>query len=160
MKRIFLLLVVVAVVVALAFMALPEDPGQTPVIAVPAPVAEQSADDADLAADKLLQEAERDARLERMKEVFARLERERRDLRIRLDEVAFYVGEASLSAEQAGQIREDMNTANRLLINPPLLGAFRDADAIQRELDQVVRNHDRLREILAAVKPEAEAAAD
>lgn len=159
MKRIFLLLIVVAVVVALAFMALPEDPGQTPPIAVPAPVSGQS-EDADVAVDKLLQEAERDARLERMKEVFARLERERRDLRIRLDEVTFYVGEASLSADEAEQIREDMNKANRLLINPPLLGAFRDAEAIQRELDKVLRNHDRLREILASVKPEDEAAAN
>ncbi|MEX2516559.1 MAG: hypothetical protein WD572_06560 [Gammaproteobacteria bacterium] len=159
MKRIFLLIVVVAVVVALAFMALPEDPGQNPPVAVPAPVSDQS-EDADLAADKLLQEAERDARLERMKEVFARLERERRDLRIRLDEVAFYVGEASLSADEAEQIREDMNKANRLLINPPLLGAFRDAEAIQRELDQVLRNHDRLREILAMVKPDDDSVAD
>lgn len=146
MKRFLLLLVIVVVAVVLAFMSLPEDPGR---METPAPIPETpiTADKDKTTEQQSAVETERDARLAAMKELYADLERERRNLRQRLNKVRYYLAEADLADTRAEKVQEELDSANRLLINPPLLGAFRGVDGIQQELDRIARINERLDEI-------------
>lgn len=146
MKRFMLLLVIVVVAVVLAFMSLPEDPGR---METPAPIPETpiTADKDKTTEQQSAVETERDARLAAMKELYADLERERRNLRQRLNKVRYYLAEADLADTRAEKVQEELDSANRLLINPPLLGAFRGVDGIQQELDRIARINERLDEI-------------
>lgn len=137
MKRIILLLVIVAVAVMLAFMSLPDDPGrlESPATAVKElPTDEASAE---REAEQAALEAARDERLKAMKVEYAKLERARRDLRIRLQEVSYYLGESDLPAEQGRRMRNEIGVANQVLVNPPLLGAFNGVADIERELQRI-----------------------
>lgn len=148
MKRFLLLLVIVVVAVALAFISLPEDPGR---METPAPIPETpitaDKDEDETTEQQSAVETERDARLAAMKELYADLERERRNLRQRLNKVRYYLAEADLADTRAEKVQEELDSANRLLINPPLLGAFRGVDGIQQELDRIARINERLDEI-------------
>lgn len=146
MKRFLLLLVIVVVAVVLAFISLPEDPGR---METPAPIPEtpHTADKDEATEQQSAVETERDARLAAMKELYADLERERRNLRQRLNKVRYYLAEADLADSRAEKVQEELDSANRLLINPPLLGAFRGVDGIQQELDRIARINKRLDEI-------------
>lgn len=148
MKRFLLLLVIVVVAVVLAFMSLPEDPGR---METPAPIPETpntaDKDEDETTEQQSAVETERDARLAAMKELYADLERERRNLRQRLNKVRYYLAEADLADTRAEKVQEELDSANRLLINPPLLGAFRGVDGIQQELDRIARINERLDEI-------------
>ncbi len=148
MKRFLLLLVIVVVAVALAFISLPEDPGR---MEKPAPIPETpitaDKDEDETTEQQSAVETERDARLAAMKELYADLERERRNLRQRLNKVRYYLAEAKLPDTRAEKVQEELDSANRLLINPPLLGAFRGVDGIQQELDRIARINERLDEI-------------
>lgn len=146
MKRFLLLLVIVVVAVVLAFMSLPEDPGR---METPAPIPETpiTADKDKTTEQQSAVETERDARLAAMKELYDDLERERRNLRQRLNKVRYYLAEADLADTRAEKVQEELDSANRLLINPPLLGAFRGVDGIQQELDRIARINERLDEI-------------
>ncbi len=150
MKKIILLLLVVVVAVLLAFMSLPEDPGRQPADTPAAGQAdkqagkkEQQAAGGDAAETETVKTME-DARLEAMKAEYAKLERARRDLRQRLHDVTYYLREAELPQEKASEIRDELNSANRLLINPPLLGAFSGIDDIRNELQRYERTNQQL----------------
>lgn len=148
MKRFLLLLVIVVVAVVLAFMSLPEDPGR---METPAPIPETpitaDKDEEETTEQQSAVETERDARLAAMKELYADLERERRNLRQRLNKVRYYLAGAELADTRVEKVQEELDSANRLLINPPLLGAFRGVDGIQQELDRIARINERLDEI-------------
>ncbi len=146
MKRIILLLVIVGVAVVLAFMSLPEDPGQldrrdTVVKQLPTDeaIAEREAEQAAV-------ESARDERLQAMQVEYKKLERARRDLRTRLQEVAYYLSEADLPEEEGRRMRHEIGVANQVLINPPLLGAFNGVADIERELKRIDRINQQLDE--------------
>lgn len=150
MKQLILLVVIVVVAVGLAFMSLPQDPGR---VEAPAPIPEQPAEGEDDGGDirQSAIEMERDARLEAMKARYAELEKERRNLRQRLNKVGYYLAETELSKAEARTLQDELDAANRILINPPLLGAFRSVEDIQQERDRIARINDRLDEIEAVV---------
>jgi hypothetical protein len=151
MKHIALLLLLIAVVVGLAFLALPDDPGDSEAVMTLEPVVEDAAL-AERRARVEAVEAERAARLEAMRAEYTELERERRRLRIRLRDVSYYLGYAELEPEQRSEILDDLGNANRLLINPPLLGAFRGVEGIREELARIERINVRLDEIEETIK--------
>jgi hypothetical protein len=151
MKRVALLLLLIAVVVGLAFLSLPDDPGETETLIMLEPIEEDAAH-AERRARVEAVEAERAARLEAMRAEYTELERERRRLRMRLRDVSYYLGYAELEPDQKNEILDDLGKANRLLINPPLLGAFRGVEGIQEELARIGRTNARLDEIEEIIK--------
>ena len=144
MKRLLLLLAIVVVAVVIAFMSLPEDPGTMRVQQQTAQESEESKAEAKRDALQAKIETERDKRLAAMQKEYDKLERERRDLRLRLQEISYYMGEADLSAGQRQTMQEAIGDANRLLINPPLLGAFRGPEGITQERNKIARANDKL----------------
>jgi len=144
MKRLLLLLAVVLVAVGIAFLSLPEDPGTMRVQQETTQEPEKSKAEAERDALQAKIEAERDKRLAAMQKVYDKLERERRDLRLRLQEISYHMGQADLSAEQRQTIKDEISTAHRLLINPPLLGAFRGPAEITQEREKIARTNDKL----------------
>lgn len=156
MKRLFLLLVIIVVAVVLAFMSLPEDPGRVAEQPAPAQAPQQqkrpSAEDQQEAEQAAI-EAERDKRLEAMKVEYARLEKARRNLRQRLQAITYYMGQAEgIPTDETQSIRDEIGAANRLLINPPLLGAFRSVDGIRQELEKINRINKQLDEYQAIIR--------
>lgn len=151
MKRLVLLLIVVVVAVALAFLSLPEDPGRETQI-TPIEQPEETVDEAELEALQAIIETERDKRLEAMKVEYAKLERKRRDLRRRLEEITYYLHRAEVPDTELEDMREEIGAANRLLINPPLLGAFRGPDDIVRELEKIDRINRKLDEFEQTIR--------
>lgn len=152
MKRLALLLLVIVVAVVLAFMSLPEDPGQ---VTKPdtAKTAQKSEAEAKETAEKAAVEAERDKRLEAMKAEYAKLEKARRNLRQRLQAVSYYLGQAeTLPKDRAQSMRDEIGTAHRILINPPLLGAFSGVDDIKQELAKIERINQQLDEFEAVIR--------
>lgn len=146
MKRLLLLLAIVVVAVGIAFMSLPEDPGSMRSQPQTTKESEQSQAEAERDALQAKIEAERDKRLAAMQKEYDKLERERRDLRLRLEEISYYMGQADLSAEQRQTMQDEISNANRLLINPPLLGAFRGPEGITKERNKIARANDKLDE--------------
>ncbi|MDZ7737421.1 MAG: hypothetical protein U5P41_16055 [Gammaproteobacteria bacterium] len=108
--------------------------------------AEEAGDEAELKALQAIVETERDKRLEAMKVEYEKLERARRDLRRRLEEITDYLRRAEVPDTDHEDMREEIGAANRLLINPPLLGAFRGPDDIVRELEKINRINRKLDE--------------
>ncbi|MCS3902485.1 uncharacterized protein YxeA [Methylohalomonas lacus] len=148
MKKIILLLAIVVIAVLLAFMSLPEDPGRQSTVS-PEQAGKQAEEDAQASADnnggeQTTVKTMEDARLEALKAEYAKLERARRNLRQRLQNVAYYLREAELPEAEGGDIRDDLNSANRLLINPPLLGAFNGIDGVRDELKRLERTNQQL----------------
>lgn len=152
MKRIILLLAIVVVAVALAFLTLPEDPGQQSRITPQVKHPTQSEAELQRELEQAAVEAERDRRLAAMKVKYEKLERERRNLRQRLEEVAYYTARADLTDEQKQRIRDEINSANRLLVNPPMLGAFRGVEGIESELDRIDNINKQLDEFRALIE--------
>jgi len=146
MKRLLLLLILVVAAVVLAFMSLPEDPDRREMDIAPIEETGQDEEAARLEALQAEIEVERDRRLEEMKVEYARLERKRRDLRNRLEVFTYYLGQADVPGEKLGEIQEEIGAANRLLVNPPLLGAFRGPDDIVEESGKIDRIHRKLDE--------------
>ncbi len=152
MKRLVLLLAIVVIAVVIAFMGLPEDPGGMPTQPQTVEQPEKSEAEAEREARQAEIEAERDKRLKAMKKDYAKLERERRDLRIRLKEISYYMSQTELPDDQIETMRDEINDANRLLVNPPLLGAFRGPDDLSRELDKVARAHQQMDEFETIIR--------
>lgn len=144
MKRLLLLLALVVVAVGIAFLSLPEDPGTMRAQQETTKEPEKSKAEAERDALQAKIEAERDKRIAAMEKEYDKLERERRDLRQRLREISYHMGQADLSAEQRQTMQEDIGDANRLLINPPLLGAFRGPADITQERNKIARANDKL----------------
>jgi len=151
MIRILMLLASVVVVVALAFLTLPEDPGRmddTETVSSELEIDRQAAVEEE---DPVDPELER--RLQAMKEVYAKLERERRDLRTRLRDVSYYLNRAEdLPLGQRREMRDDIASAGRRLINPPQLGAFSGVEDIRAELKRIVDINARLDDMEARLR--------
>lgn len=152
MKRLVLLLAVVVVAVVLAFLSLPEDPGRKPVQAEQSRQPAKSEAEAEREALKKQIEAERDKRLAAMKVEYKKLEKARRNLQQRLQEISYYLARTEVPEEQASSMREEIGAANRLLINPPLLGAFRGPDDIVQELEKIERVNRKLDEYETVIR--------
>ena len=152
MKRLVLLLAIVVIAVVLAFMSLPEDPGK--IMKQPAESEQTAQSEAEAEREALQKkiEAERDKRLAAMKVEYKKLEKARRNLQQRLQEITYYLGQADVPEEQASDMREEIGAANRLLINPPLLGAFRGPDGIVRELEKIERVNQKLDEFEVVIR--------
>lgn len=146
MKNIALLLILIAVVVGVAFLLLPDDPGEMPPLMTLEPI-EDDETRAEQRARVEAVEAERSARLEAMKVEYAELERDRRRLRMRLRDVSYYLARAELEPGERSEILEDLGKANRLLLSPRLLGAFNGVEGIQEERARISRTNVRLDEI-------------
>lgn len=144
MKRLLILLAIVVVAVGIAFLSLPEDPGTMSAQQATTQESEKSKAEAKRDALQAKIESERDKRLAAMQKEYDKLERERRDLRLRLQEISYHMGQADLSAEQRQTMQDEIGDANRLLINPPLLGAFRGPADITQERDKIARANDKL----------------
>ena len=152
MKRLVLLLAVVIVAVVLAFLSLPEDPGKMTAQTDKPQQPAQSEAEAEREAMQKKIEAERDKRLAAMKVEYKKLEKARRDLQQRLQEITYYLARAEVPEEQASNMREEIGTANRLLINPPLLGAFRGPGDIIQELERIQRINRKLDEFETIIR--------
>lgn len=146
MKNIALLLILIVAVVGVAFLLLPEDPGELEPLMVLEPIEEDEAQ-AEQRARVEHVEAERSARIEAMKVEYTELERDRRRLRMRLRDVSYYLARAELESKQRNEILEDLGKANRLLLSPRLLGAFNGVEGIQEERARISRTNTRLDEI-------------
>ncbi|MGI9228893.1 MAG: hypothetical protein ACR2P9_03440 [Gammaproteobacteria bacterium] len=96
------------------------------------------------------------ARTAAMRQQYAALEQARTELRRRLAGLKAQTWNLRLPPDQARQITTDMRQAHALLRNPPLLGAFADADGIKREQDKVTNSITTMQQIqqrLTDLKP-------
>jgi phosphoenolpyruvate-protein kinase (PTS system EI component) len=82
-----------------------------------------------------------------MESTFAGLDAARRELRQQLEQLKVAVWGREFPARQASAISHDMMLAERLLTNPPMLGAFHDTAAIARERERVAAALARLADI-------------
>lgn len=151
MKRIILLLVGVVIAVVLAFMSLPEDPGDKP------PPVTTGTSPADTTAgeqttEQSAVEAAREKRLAAMKTEYAKLERAREDLRLRLQNIIYYLSKAELPDEQGGRMQDEILGFNRILVNPRLLGAFYGAEDILQERLRIENINQQLDEYEAVIR--------
>jgi len=78
---------------------------------------------------------------------YTELEASRKSLQRQLSDLKSYLWGRELPAEQARNIGKDMMSAQYLLRNPPLLGAFEDAAGVYAEKDRVQAAAVRLQEI-------------
>jgi hypothetical protein len=140
MGKIAILLFAVVLVVAVVFLTLPSAPLSGLEIATPPPATANSEENAGKAAAAT--DAE-EARYQALKSEYAKLEKARRNLAIRLRHVDYIIRQAQLPPEQLQSIRADLQNAGRMLHNPPLLGAFNGTDDVHRELERIARMNDR-----------------
>lgn len=80
---------------------------------------------------------EEDLRRAAMQETFEKLEKARRDLDGKLSRLKALLWGLEFPAEKSEAIKEQMQTGYALLKNKKLLGAYRNLDQIQEELDQL-----------------------
>lgn len=140
MGKITILLFAVVLVVTVVFLTLPSVPFSDLEMATPPPATangEENAEKATAATDA------EEARYQALKSEYAKLEKARRNLAIRLRHVDYIVRKAQLPPEQLRSIRADLQSAGRMLHNPPLLGAFNGIDDVRRELERIARMNDR-----------------
>jgi predicted component of type VI protein secretion system len=119
----------------------PASPGQAPVesgVSIPQPVPASQNDNA--AAAEAARRSETAA-------AYAGLEASRKTLQKELSDLKSALWGRELPADQARNISRDMMSAQYLLRNPPLLGAFSDAAGVQAEKDRVDAAQVRLQEI-------------
>jgi hypothetical protein len=95
-----------------------------------------------------------DPRREAMRAAYAELENERRDLSRQIGSLQVRLWGLELPAEQAREIQQDMMTAQHLVKDPPMLGAFRDLAGIERERERVRASIARLRQIEDGLPPD------
>lgn len=112
---------------------------------VPAPVA-GDAEDTQLA-------AEAEERRLLMQTAYADLERDRLMLNQQLGALNTRLWGMRLPSATAKTVQNEMMTAKKLLTNPPMLGAFADTAAIERERERVQVARERLIETEARLFP-------
>ena len=97
--------------------------------------------------------AREEKRLAALRAEYAELERARGALRQQLGKLKARLWKARLPAAQAKALTRQMRAGHALLKNPPLLGAFRNAEAVRRETAKVNSVAGKLRELEAAALP-------
>ena len=86
-------------------------------------------------------------RLKKMQAMYSQLEASRKRLKSRLGRLKATAWKQKLPAEQNDKINNDLGRVYFLLKNPPLLGAFRDVEDIEKELDKIEGAHQSMDEI-------------
>ena len=133
----------------------PEEPGEpkknapAPALApspAPAPAPARPATSAEALARE-------EKRLAALQAEYAELEQARGALRRQLGKLKARLWKARLPAAQARALTKQMRAGHALLKAPPLLGAFRDVEAMRRETAKVNSVAGKLRELEAAILP-------
>lgn len=155
-KFIFFLLVSAALAAGLFWLNFtPEEPGEpkknapAPALApspAPAPAPARPATSAEALARE-------EKRLAALQAEYAELEQARGALRQQLGKLKARLWKARLPAAQARALTKQMRAGHALLKNPPLLGAFRNVEAMRRETAKVNSVAGKLRELEAAALP-------
>lgn len=97
--------------------------------------------------------AREEKRLAALRAEYAELERARGALRQQLGKLKARLWKARLPAAQAKALTRQMRAGHALLKDPPLLGAFRNAEAVRRETAKVNSVAGKLRDLEAAALP-------
>lgn len=97
--------------------------------------------------------AREEKRLAALRAEYAELEQARAALRQQLGRLKARLWKARLPAAQARALTKQMRAGHALLKNPPLLGAFRNVEAMRRETAKVNSVAGKLRELEAAALP-------
>lgn len=98
-------------------------------------------------------QAREEKRLAALRAEYAELEQARAALRRQLGKLKARLWQARLPAAQAQALTRQMRAGHALLKNPPLLGAFRNVEAMRRETAKVNSAAGKLRELEAAILP-------
>ncbi len=130
--------------------AAPSPPPSSPAAAAPAVAAAAPA-----AADPVRLAEER--RVAAMRAEYARLESARDEVRLRLGRIKARLWKLRLPAAQARAMETQLRQGHALLHNPPMLGAFYDADDIRREITRVTAVGAELEQLEAAVEEQLDA---
>lgn len=149
---VFFLLLVAALATGLFWLNFtPEEPGEPKKNApAPAPALAPSPARAAPSAEALARE---EKRLAALRAEYAELEQARGALRQQLGKLKARLWKARLPAAQARALTKQMRAGHALLKNPPLLGAFRNVEAVRRETAKVNSVAGKLRELEAAALP-------
>jgi hypothetical protein len=139
------LIVAAGVVLYLALVPRSAEHDAVPEVPAPAPAPADGAADAP---------AGPDARFNALRAAYAELENDRRDLSRQIGSLQVRLWGRELPAEKAHEIQQDMMTAQHLVKDPPMLGAFRDVAGIERERQRVRASITRLREIEEQLPPD------
>lgn len=97
--------------------------------------------------------AREEKRLAALRAEYAELEQARAALRQQLGRLKARLWKARLPAAQARALTKQMRAGHALLKNPPLLGAFRNVEAMRRETAKVNSVAGKLRDLEAAALP-------
>ena len=149
-KFIFFLLLIATLATGLLWLNFtPEEPGE-PKKNAPTPALAPSPARPATSAETLAWE---ERRLAALQAEYAELERARTALRQQLGKLKARLWKARLPAAQARALTKQMRAGHDLLKDPPLLGAFRDVEAMRRETAKVNSLAGKLRELEAAALP-------
>lgn len=149
--HLFLLLVVVLAAGLFWLNFAPEEPGKAKKNALaPAPAPAVAPPRPAPSAEALARE---EKRLAALRAEYAELEQARAALRRQLGKLKARLWRARLPAAQAQALTRQMRAGHALLKNPPLLGAFRNVEAMRRETAKVNSAAGKLRELEAAILP-------
>ena len=83
-------------------------------------------------------------RIAAMRAEYARLEQARDTVRLQLGRLKARTWKLQVAPDQARTIQDQMRQGYAMLKNPPMLGAFSNADEIRRELAKVTRIAEKL----------------
>ena len=143
---IFFLLLVAALAGGLFWLNFtPEEPGE-PKKNAPATAPARAAPSAEALARE-------EKRLAALRAEYAELEQARGALGRQLGKLKARLWKARLPAAQARALTKQMRAGHALLKDPPLLGAFRNVEAVRRETAKVNSVAGKLRELEAAALP-------
>lgn len=92
-------------------------------------------------------EVDEETRYRLMKEEFARLEQDRRELKRRLGKLKYYLRDIELGAEQAKGVNESMRNGYKLLHTRKMLGAFYSLAEISEERARISYTNANLDEV-------------
>lgn len=143
---IFFLLLVAALAGGLFWLNFaPEEPGE-PKKNAPATAPARAAPSAEALARE-------EKRLAALRAEYAELEQARGALRQQLGKLKARLWKARLPAAQARALTKQMRAGHALLKDPPLLGAFRNVEAVRRETAKVNSVAGKLQKLEAAALP-------
>ena len=151
-KFTFFLLLIAALTTGLFWLNFtPEEPGEAKKNALaPAPAPAVAPPRPPPSAEALARE---EKRLAALRAEYAELEQARSVLRRQLGRLKARLWQARLPAAQARALTRQMRAGHALLKNPPLLGAFRNVEAMRRETAKVNSVTGKLRELEVAILP-------
>ncbi|MFQ5661357.1 MAG: hypothetical protein ACE5GZ_13115 [Gammaproteobacteria bacterium] len=150
-KKISIGLIVIAVLVAVYFILVPTKTADQSETASPAghqsgsvPPPKRAVEERQVNMERESPVDEEALRLEKMKTAYQTLEDSRKRLRRQLGKIKARSWNLELPDGQAAAITKELTRAYALLKNPPLLGAFRDTEGINKAIRQLDTVHGRL----------------